>query len=161
VTERDPRPGPDAPLSAPARRDAVAAWRALPTHVRRQAVTSARAGEAPPDPVAAELGRRYAVAMLAPRGPSWWARHRWDAAWTPLLVGLAALLVVGAFWAHSTGAPWGQLWGALLLAVVLLLYAGTQHGLARTLRALAAQRPPATPPDGPAPPVSGGRPPTA
>jgi hypothetical protein len=136
-----------APVPPEERRAAVAAWRALPVHVRRQVVTAARAGQQLPAGLApaVEVGRRYAVAALAPRGPHWWQRHRWDPEWTPVLVGLAALLVVGAFWVHSTGAAWRDIWGALLLAGVLLLSAAVNRGLRRTLRALArfsAARPP-------------------
>jgi hypothetical protein len=132
---------PAGPVPPEERRAAVAAWRALPQAVRRQVVTASRSGEALPPGLtsAAEAGRRYAVVTLAPRGPHWWQRHRWDAEWTPLLVGLAALLVVGAWWVHSTGVAWRDLWGALLLALVLLLFAAVNRGLRRTLLALAAR----------------------
>jgi hypothetical protein len=130
---------PVRPIPPEQRRAAVAAWRAVPLPVRRQVVTAVRAGEPLPygTAEAAEVGRRYAVATLAPRGPHWWQRHRWDGEWTPILVGLAALLLVGAYWVHSTGVAWGDLGGAALLAVVLLLLAGINRSLRRTLLALA------------------------
>jgi hypothetical protein len=122
------------------RRAAVTTWRSLPLAVRRQVVTAARQGD-PPEygtAQAAETGRRYAVAVLTPAGPHWWQRHRWDARWTPVLGGIAALLVVAAFSVHATGVPWSQLWGALLLALVLVCLAELNRSLRRTLLSLAA-----------------------
>jgi hypothetical protein len=134
---------PVRPIPPEERRAAVAAWRAQPLAVRRQVVTAARERAALPPALgpAAGAGRRYAVVMLTPRGPRWWQRHRWDAEWTPVLVGLAALLLVGAYWVHSTGVAWRDLGGAALLALVLLLLAGVNRGLRRTLLALADDRP--------------------
>ena len=125
------------PSSAGERQAAIAAWRSLPVHVRRAVVNRARAGEPQADRAAAEIGRRYAVAVLTPGGPAWWRRSRWSPAWTPALVGVAALLVVAAFWAHGTGVAWSDLRGALLLAAVLLVFAAMNRRLRRTLWALA------------------------
>lgn len=119
----------------------MAAWRALPLWVRRRVVTLTREGSAVPDAAAAEIGRRYAVASLTPRGPHWWQRHRWHPAWTPVLGGLAVLLFVASYWLHSRGVPWKDLWGGLLLGGFLLLFAGMNRSLRRTLRALAARAP--------------------
>jgi hypothetical protein len=141
VSETGPAPEPGQPVTARERGAALAAWRALPTHVRRQVVTLSRAGAYVPDRGAAETGRRYAVAMLTPRGTSWWSRHRWDPVWTRVLVGIAALLLLAAFWGHGGGIPWADLWGAVLLAVVLLVCAGMNRSLGRTLRTLVARAP--------------------
>lgn len=129
------------------RREALRAWREVPTRQRLEVVRAARRGEPASDASAAAAARRFAEVTLAPRGPAWFQRVTPRAMGRLLVLAgpVAVVLVAVAHLLLPAGAPLaGPTWLLAAAAVLAVLWGWSCLQLQRDCEVILAPGQPGT-----------------